>query len=416
VQASFGDLPGNEDELEAEAKAIDRKFFEAREKGLLDGKLSRERRRARNAGSRDPRDIFAYGAKLPPGGGGSRWGRIVSGSYDESVIIWKKEPATGKWVVGRVLLQNEAVRAAGIQRPRRAGQPVATVLAQHQQAAQGQAQGNAGNNTQVGAGQPSSQLQNMQTSLQNLATQAHQQIQQAHMLAQQAQLLHQQTQAAHIAQQAAQQLQQQLSTNPSMSSQQQQAHLQQITQQLQQQLQQQQQQMQAQQQAAAQPGPATQGGPQVHPQLQVAQQQAQQQPQQQIPHHHHHNATTAGTAATASASTAAPITTTTTTAAGSSTNLTTAAPGAAAGPQHQQQHHHHHHHPHPLGGLSAAAATAAATQQQQQQQGGGSRVFKLQFDARRIICCSQDPTIVGWDFAAGDREIMEASRFFGEEA
>jgi len=44
-----------------------------------------------------------------------------------------------------------------------------------------------------------------------------------------------------------------------------------------------------------------------------------------------------------------------------------------------------------------------------------SRVFKLQFDARRIICCSQDPTIVGWDFANGDAEIEEASRFFGEE-
>jgi F-box and WD-40 domain protein 1/11 len=41
-----------------------------------------------------------------------------------------------------------------------------------------------------------------------------------------------------------------------------------------------------------------------------------------------------------------------------------------------------------------------------------SRVFKLQFDARRIICCSQDPKIVGWDFAAGDREIEEASAFF----
>jgi F-box and WD-40 domain protein 1/11 len=41
-----------------------------------------------------------------------------------------------------------------------------------------------------------------------------------------------------------------------------------------------------------------------------------------------------------------------------------------------------------------------------------ARVFKLQFDARRIICCSQTSIIVGWDFANGDQQIIEASRFF----
>jgi len=41
-----------------------------------------------------------------------------------------------------------------------------------------------------------------------------------------------------------------------------------------------------------------------------------------------------------------------------------------------------------------------------------ARVFKLQFDARRIICCSQTSTIVGWDFANNDAQIIEASRFF----
>jgi F-box and WD-40 domain protein 1/11 len=40
------------------------------------------------------------------------------------------------------------------------------------------------------------------------------------------------------------------------------------------------------------------------------------------------------------------------------------------------------------------------------------RVFKLQFDARKIICCSQAPVIVGWDFCNGDPELEEASRFF----
>jgi F-box and WD-40 domain protein 1/11 len=41
-----------------------------------------------------------------------------------------------------------------------------------------------------------------------------------------------------------------------------------------------------------------------------------------------------------------------------------------------------------------------------------ARVFKLQFDARRIICCSQTSIIVGWDFANGDEKIIEASQFF----
>ena len=45
-----------------------------------------------------------------------------------------------------------------------------------------------------------------------------------------------------------------------------------------------------------------------------------------------------------------------------------------------------------------------------------ARVFKLQFDARRILCCSQDPKIVGWDFANGDEEIIQSSRFFGPPA
>jgi F-box and WD-40 domain protein 1/11 len=54
-----------------------------------------------------------------------------------------------------------------------------------------------------------------------------------------------------------------------------------------------------------------------------------------------------------------------------------------------------HHHPH-----IAAAENAPA------------RVFKLQFDARKIVCCSQAPVIVGWDFCNKDPELEEAVRFF----
>lgn len=56
--------------------------------------------------------------------------------------------------------------------------------------------------------------------------------------------------------------------------------------------------------------------------------------------------------------------------------------------------------------IAAAAAAAPA------QAGGLHRVFKLQFDARWIICCSQDTRIVGWDYAADDDGVIEASRFF----
>jgi len=56
--------------------------------------------------------------------------------------------------------------------------------------------------------------------------------------------------------------------------------------------------------------------------------------------------------------------------------------------------------------IAAAAAAAPA------QAGGLHRVFKLQFDARWIICCSQDTRIVGWDYAADEESVIEASRFF----
>jgi F-box and WD-40 domain protein 1/11 len=301
VQAQFGDLPGNEEELEAEARAVDRNFFDAQDRGLVSHNLTKDQRRARNAGSKDPKAIFAYGAKLPPGGGGSKWARIVSGSYDETVIIWKRGP-DGAWEKSQTLLQNEAVRNAG-GRPRR---PVVLPQANAAPANPTQPQ----NNPQQAPVTP-------QNNFQALAQQAQAQAQAAHTLAQQAQALH----------------------------------------------------------AASQ---VVQGG-------------------------------TTTNAATAT-------TTTTTTTTGTTTNTNTAAqapanPGQGAGPAqqgaaanagpHHHHHGHHHHHPHPLAGPL-------------NNQGTNSRVFKLQFDARRIICCSQDPTIVGWDFAQNDKDIMLASQFFSD--
>ncbi len=289
VQAQFGDLPGNEEELEAEARAVDRSFFEAHTRGLVSDKnLTKAQRRARNAGSKDPKAIFAYGAKLPPGGGGSKWARIVSGSYDETVIIWKRG-TDGAWEKSKTLYQHDAVRAAGGRSRRPAGQPAAPA---------GQGQGNQQNNNQQ---QQQQQQQNaQQNTFQALAQQAQAQAQAAQTLAQQAQALHVATQG--------------MQTTTTTTN------------------------------VATNANPGANNGPATAP------------------------------AATGNA-------------------------GQAAGAPHHH-HHHHHHHPHPL---------APPLNNQ-----GTSRVFKLQFDARRIICCSQDPTIVGWDFANNDKDIIQASRFFGE--
>ncbi|KAF3037811.1 hypothetical protein E8E12_006372 [Didymella heteroderae] len=302
VQAQFGDLPGNEEELEAEARAVDRNFFAAQNRGQVEQRLSRAQRRARNAGSRDPKSIFAYGAKLPPGGGGSKWARIVSGSYDETVIIWKKG-ADGAWEKSKILYQNDAVRAAG-------GRPRARV-------AQAPAQGPQ-NAAQPQAGQAAAQQNNFQA----LAQQAQAQAQAAQTLAQQAQALHAASQAMHG--NGAGNAANGGSPRPPTA---------------------------AAPAAAAAAGPANQAGPAAAT-AGAAHQPAPGAPANAAAHHHHH------------------------------------------GP-------HHHHHPHPLGVPLA-------------NQGTNSRVFKLQFDARRIICCSQDPTIVGWDFANGDKDIVLAAQFFGD--
>ena len=113
VQASFGDQPGDEEELEKQARRIDREVFEARLRGEIpSGRTDWRRRRDRNAGSSRPQDVMATGAHLPPGGGGSPWARIVSGSYDELVIIWRKAK-DGRWVPHHTLKQADALKAAG---------------------------------------------------------------------------------------------------------------------------------------------------------------------------------------------------------------------------------------------------------------------------------------------------------------
>jgi F-box and WD-40 domain protein 1/11 len=111
IQAGFGDLPYSEEEDKEDAKATDYEYFKAVDSGAVIRTVLLQRGRPRNAGSRKPEDITAYGGKLPPGGGGGKFGRIVSGSYDETIIIWRRDKE-GVWRAQHTLRQEEAARAA----------------------------------------------------------------------------------------------------------------------------------------------------------------------------------------------------------------------------------------------------------------------------------------------------------------
>ncbi|KAK5171546.1 hypothetical protein LTR04_002018 [Oleoguttula sp. CCFEE 6159] len=392
VQARFGDLPGKLEDLEDEAKAVDAKFLAARSNGLPEPSS----RAPRNTGSRDPKDILAFGAKIPPGGGGSRWGRIVSGSYDETVIIWKKDH-DGKWVKGRTLRQAEAVWAAS--RRRNADGQMVPIVPPPQPA----------------------------------------------HLVQAAQALHA-AQAVHaVATAAAQQLQHQLqhasanspATTPS-------AAMNTLT-------------------VGNAPAPTAPHPPLVHPPSQPSGLQHQHQhlpthappyynaltPQQQqlvlqtiaaqtpsstaqhqsalpilsqltpgpppsVPVTNPANTNTNADAANANAANANASVNTT-------TNITAAA-SAPTAPSHAPLPPQSHSTPQDPPTIPQPAQNphfvfnphAPAPHLQPAHGTGSARVFKLQFDARRILCCSQNPVIVGWDFANGESEVEEASRFFGE--
>lgn len=108
VQAGFGDLPYSAEEEREDAKRIDKQYFKAVIDGTVD--QSYQRGRPKNAGSSKPEDITAFGAKLPPGGGGGKYSRIVSGSYDESIFIWRRDKE-GLWKPQHTLRQEEGSRA-----------------------------------------------------------------------------------------------------------------------------------------------------------------------------------------------------------------------------------------------------------------------------------------------------------------
>lgn len=296
IQAAFADYPGGRKNLENEALEVERNFQAASVAGLIDPESGRKSRGT--PGSRKPKDFKSVGAKIPPSGGGGKWGRIVSGSYDETIIIWKKTE-DDEWVIGHRLRQEEALRAAGPPLISRSD-PQAQAQAQ---AAQTQATLNLANH--VMSNQPANRAGLAQAQVQAAGVQGPLP---AHQVAQNMT----QSGAAHAW------------NNPALAH----AYHQLV---------------QTQQLAAQQPGPN----------------------QQQI--------------------------------VGAPNNPNN---GAQPGVPQQQRPRP----PRPLVGGQANQVPPVGQP--------NARVFKLQFDARRIICCSQDPKIVGWDFANGDEQIIECSRFF----
>lgn len=117
VQARFGDLETiSDEELYDESRQADLGFYEAMDGGMQPARISGGS--TRNAGSSRPEHMLSTGAKIPPGGGGSRWAKIISGSYDESIIIWKKDK-DGKWVHRHRLRQDLLLREGRSSRHRR---------------------------------------------------------------------------------------------------------------------------------------------------------------------------------------------------------------------------------------------------------------------------------------------------------
>ncbi|KAL8710722.1 MAG: hypothetical protein Q9220_004740 [cf. Caloplaca sp. 1 TL-2023] len=386
IQSAFGDLPGRRELLEAEAVEIDGKFHEAHRAGKIPKPT--QRTRERNPGSKDPKDIMALGAKLPPGGGGSRWGRIVSGSYDETIIIWKKL-TDGRWAKAHVLRQEEALRAAG-----------GPLLSHSDLANQAHHQALAAARTF--APQPTT---NVMQPLPNPQSQGHQinGPNQAPMLpvgqaGQQAAAGPSQAAAPSVPHEAYQFLR---NHNPYVQ-QRQQALIQQRAQ-------------DRSQHAVAAAATLVHGGPDTIPQHPLAARMPAHQQQQfasavanaqntsqnmhpppiPLPHETRNQSNNQADH---------PLSTPQVPQQTQPQPQPQPQPPPAPAPQPQQQHQHHHpgvvpHHrnlPHIQIPISQPNA----------------RVFKLQFDARRIICCSQDPKIVGWDFANGNEKIIECSPFF----
>ncbi|KAK5111377.1 hypothetical protein LTR62_005218 [Meristemomyces frigidus] len=370
IQARFGDLNTVTDaELEDEANQASQDFFHALENGMAMPRCGT--RHGRNAGSRRPEDMTATGTKVPPGGGGGKWAKIVSGSYDETIMIWKRD-RVGDWKVVQRLDMD------GVPKP-----PVNTARRRVGAAGAGQA---------GGQGQGQQQLQQIVghavAQTQNLAQQSIQQAQGNIALLQQGMQQGGAGGAQGTLHPPHTPFTAQGITAPSNF----QAFL-------------------AQEATSTALPPHR---PEDHPDLSPVDLISQ---QLQAHAAAHHQTLLAHQAAEAQvqAYLQAPL-----------PGLPAAHGTQAQAPGLQGQHPLPHllPHPHPQQPLAPHQPQPAFQQPQQlapqqpQHQGHRetNRVFKLQFDARRLVACSQNRVIVGWDFANGDKELERVGGWCVETA
>lgn len=359
VQAGFADLPDSRFEDEREARVLDAEYTRAVAAGEIDPDAERRARQARRANNPNSRavDVQTFGAKIPPGGGGGRkYGRIVSGSYDQTIIVWRRDKES-VWKPAHFLRQEAAVEQA------------------HQQVGDGMARS------------PASQA----SSLTIRPSRSHRSTQSVTATA-----LHPTTarEAPTVDNRAASMyltlidqvvpagvgsLQQALSVYPGLLRHH--THL----------------------QATIEREPS----PFVRSQMrsavtsalvnlqsgQASRQRAATQSSAMAPSLSAPGSTSASPQhhqVVAESSVAASQ------AAGPSLSLP---PAPMLGHAQPLTHTYHgpprQHHPHLIAAENAPA-----------------RVFKLQFDARKIVCCTQAPVIVGWDFCNGEADLEEVSRFF----
>lgn len=405
VQAGFGDLPGSETDYLIQAREAEAQT----EQDIITGRQidDRQYRRRLRAGELGTSRI-AFGSSLPPGGGGSRWGKIVSGSYDESIIIWRKN-AEGEWTQGLTLKQEAAVRAvrgggtvqqavqqaapgpAPIATPVQAAAPVPpqpTHSAPATPAAAVQHGSSTASSNVPGINPTQVMAQAVNSSFSSLGAGLSSVMGIARNIQAPGQTVNVPPRSSSGQSNLATSASAAIGSSFSVLTQQQRAAIQQqqmmVAMQRMQALadaRQQQEQGSTSNAGPSNAGPATQHTTSAAPGQSATGHQSNQ-PQQA---NHHTNAT-----ATANSSTNLPQTITTT-----NTNTNTAPQPPAPPPPPAPA-------PAPANANNPAAPATAAV----------SRVFKLQFDARRIVCCSQDSRIIGWDFANGDEEIMGVTGMF----
>jgi F-box and WD-40 domain protein 1/11 len=385
VQARFGDLDTVTDqELEDEANRVSMAFVAALENGMP---MPEATRRRRNAGSTKPEDVTSHGTKIPPGGGGGRWAKIVSGSYDETVIIWKRD-RDGKWQPRQTLGIDGVLRTNARRRQLPAPQdqhnvPSALQHAAHQAAVQAQQLARAqGQNIQYVQAAILAQSQNNTVAQGTQATAGQANGTGVHFVFNTTPAIG--VPGAPPAQVQATQHQQAMAQLQAFAALH--GHL------------------------PGQPGPAAPTNGHV-PGAGIGASQDANQAQRVMagnlslgplgtPLTQQPSLPPASAPGTQQSAAAAQPTVTQTPA-----SQTTAPP--AVQPPHSQPQ---------AQAQPAPAAPAAAAGHGHGTHRDSNRVFKLQFDARRLICCSQNRVIVGWDFANGDKQLEMVGEWSVETA